>query len=239
MTPAEAPGHLYGPTAPHIAFYCGEHYLGETRGHPDDIAGAKARLARQIRILEYPADSVRKLAMLHLYTEAKVICGAAVTAIRSPATSAQLLRRLADAGYGTDRQGDAGLMYVLMLVHDPVRDLVIGLLKKRGPAFLVGKLTFPGGKTEPGETPEEACSRETREEAGISVPVDAWQFVARSGVVIVMAAMSDQVIHARQCDDEPVFVMSVPRQLEYASRAPESYVPDFIVLLEASLATLG
>ena len=152
---------------------------------------------------------------------------------------AALKERLANAGYGTDRQGDAGLMYVLMLVHDPVRDLVIGLLKKRGPAFLVDKLTFPGGKTEPGETPEEACSRETKEEAGISVPLDAWKFVARSGVVMVMAAVSDQVIHARQCDDEPVFVMSVPRQLEYAARTPESYVPDFIVLLEAGLATLG
>lgn len=239
MTSTQVPGHLYGPAAPHIGFWCGDTFIGQVRSNADDIDGAKARLARHIRILESAEDSGRMLYQLENYTEAKVICGSIVMPIRSPATSAQLLRRLAEAGYGVDRQDDAGLMYVLMLVHDPVRDLVIGLLKERGPAFLIGKLTFPGGKTEPGETPEQACSRETDEEAGISVPVDAWKFVARSGVVMVMAAVSDQVIHAKQCDDEPVFVMSVPRQLEYAARTPDSYVPDFIVLLEASLATLG
>lgn len=152
---------------------------------------------------------------------------------------AALKERLTAAGYGTDRLDDAGLQYVLMLVYDPLRDIVIGLLKQRGPAFLVGKLTFPGGKTEAGETPEEACSRETEEEAGITVPVNAWKFVARSSVVMVMAAVSDQVLNARQCDDEPIFVMSVPRQLEYAARNPDEYVPDFIVLLEAGLAALG
>jgi len=160
--------------------------------------------------------------------------------MNSPITDhPDLLRRLKEAGYITDRLADAGLLYVLMLVYDPVQNIVIGLLKERGPAFLIGKLTFPGGKLEKGESPEQACSRETKEEAGVSVPVDAWKFVARSGVVMVMAAISDQVVTARKCDDEPVFVMSVPRQLGYAARTPEAYVPDFIVLLEAGLAALG
>lgn len=232
-------GHLYGPAAPHIGFWHGDSFIGEVRGTVDDITGAKARLARHIRILENVEDAARMLYQLEHYTEAKVICGSAVSPILAPSTSADLLRRLGAAGYGLDRVDDVGLQYVLMLVYDPLRDIVVGLLKERGPAFLVGKLTFPGGKTEAGETPEQACSREMKEEAGITVPVDAWQFVARSSVVMVMAAISDQVVCAKQCDDEPVFVMSVTRQLEYAARTPDAYVPDFIVLLEASLATLG
>lgn len=235
----QSPGHLYGPAAPHIGFWHGDIFVGQVRGTPDDVEGAKGRLARHIRILENAEDSARMLYHLEHYTEAKVICGSAVSPIRAPSTSSTLLRRLKEAGYIIDRLDDEGLQYVLMLVHDPVRDVIIGLLKQRGPQFLVGKLTFPGGKTEAGETPEQACSRETKEEAGITVPVNAWKFVARSSVVMVMAAVSDQVLHAKQCDDEPVYVMSVPRQLDYAARNPHAYVPDFIVLLEAGLATLG
>jgi len=152
---------------------------------------------------------------------------------------AALKERLADAGYVTTRANDVGIQYVLMIAHDPVRDLVVGLEKQRGPEFLIGKLTFPGGKTESGETPEQAATREWREEVGLSVPVDGWKFVCRSSVVMVLAATSADVLKAHQCDDEPVFVMSVPRQLEYAARSPELYAPDFIVLLEAALATLG
>ena len=239
MTSTQVPGHLYGPAAPHIGFWHGDIFVGEVRGNADDIEGAKARLARHIRILENVEDAARMLYQLENYTDVKIICGSSVTPIRAPSTSATLLRRLHTAGYVTDRHNDEGLQYVLMLVYDPLRDIVVGLLKARGPAFLIGKLTFPGGKTEAGETPEQACSRETEEEAGIKVPVDAWKFVARSSVVMVMAAVSDQVLSAKQCDDELVFVMSVPRQLEYAARNPDAYVPDFIVLLEAGLATLG
>lgn len=158
----------------------------------------------------------------------------------SPVAFASALKeRLADAGYVTTRADDVGIQYVLLIVHDPVADAVVGLLKQRGPEFLIGKLTFPGGKPESGETPEQAATREFREEAGLSVPVGAWKFVCRSSVVMVLAATSADVLKAHQCDDEPVFVMSVPRQLEYAARSPALYVPDFIVLLQAALATLG
>ncbi len=151
----------------------------------------------------------------------------------------ELVVRLAAAGYSLDRDDDRGIKYVLMIVYDPVRDLVVGLLKLRGPSFLIGKLTFPGGQTEVGETIEEAASREGTEEAGLRVPAEAWKFVCRHSTMAVLAATTDDVLRARQCDDEPVFVMNASRQLEYAAQKPELYSPDFIVTLEASLATLA
>jgi 8-oxo-dGTP pyrophosphatase MutT (NUDIX family) len=157
----------------------------------------------------------------------------------APRIPAALIQRLAAAGYSLDRDDDRGIKYVLMIVYDPTRDLVVGLLKLRGPEFLIGKLTFPGGRTEEGETIEEAASREGSEEAGLRVPVDAWKFVCRHATMAVLAATTDETLRARQCEDEPVFIMNVTRQLEYAAQKPELYSPDFIVTLEASLATLG
>ena len=46
------------------------------------------------------------------------------------------------------------------------------LLAQRGPGDrLAGKWEFPGGKIEPGETPEGCLAREIREELGIEVQV--------------------------------------------------------------------
>lgn len=47
------------------------------------------------------------------------------------------------------------------------------LLTQRMPgAHLEGTWEFPGGKVEPGESPEQALSREMREEIGVGVEVD-------------------------------------------------------------------
>ena len=49
------------------------------------------------------------------------------------------------------------------------------LAAQRGPSMqMAGKWEFPGGKVEPGETPEVALTRELREELAISAEVGEW-----------------------------------------------------------------
>ena len=46
------------------------------------------------------------------------------------------------------------------------------------------------------------------------------------------------MIDAFQREEEPVFVMSVARQLAYAKKNVRAYSPDFIVTLTAALSAL-
>lgn len=65
------------------------------------------------------------------------------------------------------------------------------IAKRRQGKHLAGKWEFPGGKIEPGETPEECLAREMKEELGIVVKVE--DFMAKSiyeydrGVVELLA----------------------------------------------------
>lgn len=232
-------GHLYGPPAPHIAFYYGDIYLGEVRGHPSRIRDAEWKLMQQMDILYPGPEGSARRAKICNATRVMLYCGDISVDLMKNPYRPSLRTKLELDGYWTTRDNDAGLQYILMVVHDPVRNQVVGLLKQKGPEFLIGKLTFPGGKLEAGETPEEGASREMREETGIDIPVSDWKFVCRHEVMMVLAARSEDVIHARQLEEEPVFVMSVPRQLEYARKNSGAYSPDFIGTLTASLACLN
>lgn len=135
------------------------------------------------------------------------------------------------------------LEYVLGIVIDPRYNFCVGITKLRGPAFLLGKLTFPGGKLKPDESTVTAMSRELREEVGIVVPENAWvayeRFETDEYILNKFAAVSDQVLAARQCEQEPVWHLAVKRHLQYARNQPEQYAPDFVKTLEDAMTALG
>ena len=132
--------------------------------------------------------------------------------------------------------------YVLMVVIDPATRSAVGLIKKKGPAFLLDKLNFPGGKIEPGETPEAAASRELREEAGVHVDDYEWTRALYWGDAAyelhVMAATSVHVHSARQCEDEPVQVLDLDEHARQATERPDLYPPDFLQVLNAAKLAL-
>lgn len=71
------PGYLYGPPAPHIAFWYGTHYLGETRGHPSNVEAARQKVIRFHNLLEPGPDGARVRNRLP-FAGARLYCGPVV-----------------------------------------------------------------------------------------------------------------------------------------------------------------
>jgi ADP-ribose pyrophosphatase YjhB (NUDIX family) len=132
--------------------------------------------------------------------------------------------------------------YIVAIVIDPKTRNVVTLLKQKGPALLLGKVTFPGGKIEANESVQAAASRELVEESGVAVPESAWCVVGRQGdehyELHVLAATSSEVHLARQLESEPVTVMNLDEAARQAGSSPGAYVPDFLPLLHAALFVL-
>ena len=55
-----------------------------------------------------------------------------------------------------------------------IRDGRVLAARRTFPAEAAGRWEFPGGKVEPGETPDEALVREIAEELGCAIAVDGW-----------------------------------------------------------------
>ena len=55
-----------------------------------------------------------------------------------------------------------------------VRDGRVLAARRTTPASAAGRWEFPGGKVEPGETPDAALVREVAEELGCTIAVTAW-----------------------------------------------------------------
>jgi 8-oxo-dGTP pyrophosphatase MutT (NUDIX family) len=134
------------------------------------------------------------------------------------------------------------MQFCLLVVADLDTGFVVGITKKRGPEFLLNRITFPGGKLEEGESPEQAAARELQEEAGIWVPPQQWLLVesrhADGDTVHVLAAASDRTLYARSREEEPVWHLNIERHLQYCRRQPMQYAPDFEATLRAALDCL-
>jgi 8-oxo-dGTP pyrophosphatase MutT (NUDIX family) len=134
------------------------------------------------------------------------------------------------------------LDYVLLLVFDTKLEKVIGLTKLRGPSFLIGKLTFPGGKVEVGEDFKVAASREMLEETGLVVPLSSWHSVTvkefEGYSVTVFATTSTSFLEAKTCEDEVVEHFCIKKHLTDAVKQPSRYAPDFLTILELSLYSI-
>ena len=132
--------------------------------------------------------------------------------------------------------------YVLMVVVDPQTRTAVGLIKKKGPSFLIDKITFPGGKIELGEHPGNAASREMLEETGLEIPALAWRSVevrkTDSFELCVLAARSADVNQASSKEEEPVMPLQVEEHSALAAANPQCYSPDFLTVLEGALKAL-
>ena len=80
-----------------------------------------------------------------------------------------------------------------------LRDGRVLAARRTAPAEAAGRWEFPGGKVEPGETPEAALVREVVEELGCRVEVTGWL----AGEVPIGASHTLAVALARLVDGEP------------------------------------
>jgi len=61
------------------------------------------------------------------------------------------------------------LVVAAALVDDLAAPGALLAARRRAPVSLAGRWEFPGGKVEPGESPEDAVHREIREELGVAI----------------------------------------------------------------------
>lgn len=129
------------------------------------------------------------------------------------------------------------ILYINCAVLDEEREHVVLLTKTKGPAFLVGKDNFPGGKMEPGESPAQAAIREVHEETGIRIPEGNIALLHEEGdagyrlYTLVAVVPRSVLVTATSMEEEPVRVQAIASALQQWREAPQSAAPDMPMLL--------
>jgi 8-oxo-dGTP diphosphatase len=89
----------------------------------------------------------------------------------------------------------------------------VALIHKNRPAWQAGRINGIGGKVEAGEENIDAMAREFAEEAGVTLPPEAWHPFATLGgegfVIHFYRAFSDRIDEARTVETEEVAIYPV------------------------------
>lgn len=126
--------------------------------------------------------------------------------------------------------------YVLIVCLDQAQQNVVTLRKIKGPAAVIGKINFPGGKLELHEEPMHAAIREFHEETGVLLPEQDLSMLCFGGVVdeyalYVYSAKTDLALQASTTEQEIVSVTPIAALPHPESAEARNYSPDFFRLL--------
>ena len=127
--------------------------------------------------------------------------------------------------------------FVVIVAVSPDAKNVVLLTKNKGPSFLIGKLTFPGGKDDEGDAHSSmAAARELFEECGVKVPSTAMQFVAGKNApfgLLETYFVATDISAARTMETEVIQIADFDTVVADARGAgAHKYAPDFIELVD-------
>lgn len=102
--------------------------------------------------------------------------------------------------------------YVVGFLFDPTYTKVAVVLKIK-PARQAGLFNGIGGKVEIGELPDNAMSREFKEETGVLIPSNQWRHYAnlkgKDFTVYVFEASSEEVYNVSTQEEEDIYIFNV------------------------------
>ena len=125
------------------------------------------------------------------------------------------------------------IQYVLTYVLDESKENVLCLIKESGPAFLIGKINVPGGKIEPKESLQSACSRELFEETGLSIDSKKWinfeTYISEEFILYKFCSKipKSELNKAYTKEKEIIFVDSIKNLRERNAQSPNDFNDDF------------